>query len=238
MPRFHFRPVLTLFCLAAIACLCALGVWQLDRLAWKKALIEQVESRLGQPAISFEEAVRRAKAGERMEYAPVTVMGVVRADQAATVFGTYEAAPGGYIFVPVSTASGGIVYVNQGFVTQGVLKDGVPADGSGEEETETITGLFRYREQPAPPASWFQTQGKSADGLWFIRDPLAFAEHENLSASPYYVDQFAVNGREWPKGGTTRVEFSNRHFEYALTWFGLAATLAGVWLVFSLQKRS
>ena len=31
----------------------------------------------------------------------------------------------------------------------------------------------------------------------------------------------------WPKGGVTRLELPNRHLEYALTWYGLAAALLG-----------
>ncbi len=37
----------------------------------------------------------------------------------------------------------------------------------------------------------------------------------------------------WPKGGTTRLELPNRHLEYALTWYGLAAALIGVFAVFA-----
>jgi surfeit locus 1 family protein len=35
-----------------------------------------------------------------------------------------------------------------------------------------------------------------------------------------------------PRGGVTALELPNRHLEYALTWYGLAATLAGVYLAF------
>jgi surfeit locus 1 family protein len=31
-----------------------------------------------------------------------------------------------------------------------------------------------------------------------------------------------------PEGGRTRINFPNDHLQYAITWFGLAAALAGV----------
>jgi surfeit locus 1 family protein len=34
----------------------------------------------------------------------------------------------------------------------------------------------------------------------------------------------------------TRLELPNRHLEYALTWYGLAATLAGVYLAFAVSR--
>ena len=44
----RFRPGLaaTLFTLAAVAIMLGLGTWQVERLAWKNALIERIESGL------------------------------------------------------------------------------------------------------------------------------------------------------------------------------------------------
>ena len=39
-----------------------------------------------------------------------------------------------------------------------------------------------------------------------------------------------------PKGGVTRVALPNRHLEYALTWYGLALTLIGVYLAFAISR--
>jgi surfeit locus 1 family protein len=36
-----------------------------------------------------------------------------------------------------------------------------------------------------------------------------------------------------PQGGETVVDFPNNHLQYAITWFGLAAGLAGVFTVFA-----
>ncbi len=234
--KFHFRPVLSLFTVIAFSSFVALGIWQLGRLEWKQTLIAQVELRINAAPIPFDEAARRAEQGEDMEYTPVTLTGNFDHEAAAVVFGSYEGAPGGYYFTPVSDGAQNFVYVNQGFAPQDVLKSGILAPPPAEAVSQ-INGLFRSREIPAPPASWFQIKGKSVDGLWFIRDPFAFAADLGRSASPHYIDQFAVEGREWPKGGTTRLEFSNRHLDYALTWFALSVTLIGVWLAFSLQKR-
>lgn len=231
--RFQFRPALTVVSVIALAVLVTLGSWQLRRLEWKESLIAQVEARVDADPIPFAEALRRAKDGEPMEYTPVMVAGRVQGQSEARVFGTYDGAPGAYIFAPVETGAGPI-YVNRGFALQEKLAVACFCDdGAGED---IITGLFRAAEKPSPPASWFQPKGKSVDGLWYIRDPEAFAADAGLNAPAYYIDQVAVQGRDWPKGGTTRLDFNNRHLEYALTWFGLAATLAGVLAAFSLKK--
>ena len=37
----------------------------------------------------------------------------------------------------------------------------------------------------------------------------------------------------WPKGGITLVHLPNRHLEYALTWYGLAAALLAIYGIFA-----
>lgn len=230
--RFRFRPVLTLCVVLALGVLVSLGSWQLHRLEWKRDLIARVEARVDADPIPFEEAVRHAEAGEDMEYTPVVLSGEFRFDRTARVFGAYEGTPGTFSFTPMQTGAGVTAYVNRGFVPQSAEA----AAASGTEQA-TVSGLLRYSENLSPPASWFRSAEQSVDGLWFVRAPQLFAEKAGAKASPYYIDQFAVSGREWPKGGTTRLEFNNRHLEYALTWFGLALALIGVWVAFSLQKR-
>jgi len=218
-----------------MALLIALGSWQLHRLEWKRELIAKVEERIASTPIPFDEAVRRAEAGEDMEYTPVRLAGRRLIHEEARVFGSYESMPGHYFFTPLETAAGETVYVNLGFTPQ--TADPFQIAESDVMSPVDITGLFRAAERVAPPASWFVTTDHSRDGLWFIRDPRLFADHAGLTTVPYYIDSFAVEGREWPRGGTTRLAFNNRHLEYALTWFGLAAALFGVWLAFSLPRR-
>jgi surfeit locus 1 family protein len=40
----------------------------------------------------------------------------------------------------------------------------------------------------------------------------------------------------FPKGGVTRLELPNRPLEYALTWYGLAAALVGVFAAFAVTR--
>jgi len=52
-----------------------------------------------------------------------------------------------------------------------------------------------------------------------------------------YLDMVGETEGQWPKSGVTRLDFSNRHLEYAMTWYGLALTLVGVWFAFSRRKN-
>ena len=234
--RFQFHPLLTIVVAIAFVFLLSLGNWQLKRLAWKQDLIAKVETSQGASPIAFEVAAARADAGENIEYTPVRLIGSFHSEKEQLVFGSNGGISGVFVFAPLQTQSGDLVFVNQGFVANGVSDWECFCDADGPAAFE-VTGLFRNREKLSPPASWFVPTTKPADGLWLVRDPLKFAAAAMIEAQPYYVDGFAVEGVDWPKGGTTRLDFSNRHLDYALTWFAAAAALIGVWVAFSLQKR-
>ena len=231
---FRFRPVLAVAVAIAFALLLSLGNWQLNRLEWKLSLIEKVETRTGADPIAFEDAVARAANGEDMEYTPVRLTGIFQADYETRVYGSNGDGPGVFVFVPLKGRGGNMVFVNQGFVPQQISDWACNCDPAASVE---VTGLLRSREEPKPPASWFLPKSAPSDGLWLIRDPLKFAEAASIETTSFYVDSFAVAGVDWPRGGETRLEFNNRHLEYALTWFGAAAALLAVFVAFSLHRR-
>ncbi|NOX95311.1 MAG: SURF1 family protein [Alphaproteobacteria bacterium] len=238
--QFHFYPALTIFAIISLGILVFLGVWQLQRLEWKQGLIEKVEARIHQPPIPLDDAVWRWRGGEDMEYMPVRVSGVYLQVGEAKIFGLLEGRAGAYIFTPLlrhesAKAESKIIYVNRGFALQSV-SDSVLWSNELEMSYKSVEGLFRTAEQRPGIAGAFRPTDSPDENQWYLRDPRLFASNAGLDAPPYYIDSFAIEGAQWPKGGTTRLDFSNRHLEYALTWFGLALTLIGVWLAFSLQK--
>ncbi|MEQ8934762.1 MAG: SURF1 family cytochrome oxidase biogenesis protein, partial [Amphiplicatus sp.] len=97
---------------------------------------------------------------------------------------------------------------------------------------------LRSAEIPPVIAKLFRPDDQPADNLWFTRDPVRFAAHHGIETAPWYIDSSGeeAGAAPWPKGGTTRIDFPNNHLDYALTWFGLAAALVGVYIVFSIKR--
>lgn len=231
--KFYFRPALAATTVVALAILVGLGTWQLHRLQWKIALIAKTQARLAAAPIPLAEALARASAGEDMEYQPVVADGMFRHEQAARVFSAQEGKPGVLIFTPLETG-GGVIYVNRGFVPQDLTGAAVE---EGTAARVRVEGLFRNAEEKKGFEATFAAKDQPSDNLYFLRDPRVFAAATGAEAPPFYIDSFVREGEgEWPKGGLTRVEFPNRHLEYALTWFGLAGALAGVYIAFSLRR--
>lgn len=219
----------------SLGILVSLGSWQLQRLEWKQSLIATIDAKIAAAPIGLDDVLAEMDKGKEVEYQPVEVTGEYLGGAPQKLFGTWDGRPGSFSFVPFRTTNDAVIYINRGFIPQGAAADDIAAVPAG---VTTVTGLLRMKEVPAPPASWFQPVGKSPDGLWFIRDPQAMASDAKVDdALDVYVDAFENVDQRWPKGGTTRTDFRNKHREYALTWFGLAGALVAVWFVFSLQPR-
>jgi surfeit locus 1 family protein len=233
----------TLFALVAFAILCALGVWQLERLAWKEALIARVETGLDAapvPAPGPDAWVGSDPGVD--EYQPVAVRGVFDNANEIHVVHTLVEPKGplggiGYmVMTPFRTDAGWWVYVNRGFVPRNHKDPASRAAGQIEGETE-IVGLLRTPSR----RSWFTPGDDVAGNAWFSRDPALFAAEQGLSladVAPYLVDlRFDPDlPGGMPQGGETIVAFTNNHLQYALTWFGLAAALAAVYGAFALKR--
>ena len=223
---FRPAPFLTIAMLAALALLIALGSWQLRRLAWKEALIARVEARIHEAPTPLDEALAGAASLADLEYAPVRIRGRFDHDREIHLYANYHGAPGYFIITPLMRADGDAVLVNRGYVPVEFKEKETRAAGLVEGEVE-IAGLLRASRDPAP----FAPKDQIDDNIWFTADAAAMAFVAGIEAPPFFVDALASEtAGQWPRGGVTRVEFRNAHLGYALTWFGLAAALIGVYL--------
>ena len=206
---------LAVFAVLGVAARTALGIWQLERRAWKRALIERVEQRVhAEPVPAPERAVTAAED----EYRHVRLAGRYLDTPATLVWAATELGSGYWVLAPFRTEDGFTVLVNRGFVPP-EEKNGVallpPAD------TE-VTGLLRLSE----PKGGFLRANDPAQDRWYSRDTAAIGAVRGINGvAPYFVDADAGLA-SWPRGGLTVIAFPNNHLVYALTWFGLALTLA------------
>ena len=224
----------------AMVILLGLGTWQLQRLGWKEALGARIEARLSAPSVPLSDAAAwPALDLDEWEYRPVEITGTYRNDLETRVYALLGeakgplAGPGYWIVTPLElSGQGGTVLVNRGFVP---LDRADPAMRSGTtvEGPVTVRGLLRRPED----RNTFTPNDDPAQRLFYARDPAAIGPALNVPAlAPFTVDAIGSGPGGLPQGGETRVTFTNRHLEYALTWYGLAASLAGV-LGVSLWRR-
>ena len=229
--------------LIVVAILCTLGVWQVERLAWKEALIARVNAGLTATPVSAPGPAEWPTLDlADHEYQSVTVSGTFQnGKEVAVVYALTEpkgkAGGIGYmIMTPLTTSDGWTVYVNRGFVPL-AMKLPAKRAGSDIDGPTTVTGLLR---QPAD-RNWFMPGDNAAGNEWFSRDPKLYAAAQGLpagSVAPYIIDAYfdpALPGG-LPQGGETIVAFPNNHLGYAITWFGLALASLGVFAAFAWKR--
>jgi surfeit locus 1 family protein len=205
--------------------LVALGLWQVERRAWKQALIARVEARLAAAPEAAPGPDDWSGIGRADEYRRVTVGGVWQhtgetCTQAVTVRG-----PGCWVLTPLVTDAGWTVLVNRGYVDAAHRDPAARADGQVAGRVR-VAGLLRASE----PGGGFLRANAPAIGRWTSRDVAAIATARGLDAAttaPYFIDADAASApSEWPVAGLTVVTFRDHHLIYALTWFGLALMTA------------
>jgi surfeit locus 1 family protein len=228
-----FRPYpgMTIFAALLFVLLCGLGTWQLERLQWKLALIARVNGHIVAAPLSLDRI--KALTTDEAQYRRVRLQGRFDHAHEAYVFTTDAGAPVYHVLTPFIADGGRMLMVDRGEVPKEKLDPTTRAAGNGTGETQ-ITGVWRIPDAPG----LFTPAGDAAHRIWYARDLAGIAAADRLAlAAPVVVEADAApNPGGWPKGGQTVVSFRNQHLSYAVTWFGLAIMLLGVWLAYNISK--
>lgn len=225
MNRRLFLP--TLVTLIAVGGVFSLGVWQVERRGWKQELIAARAQALSAPPITV---TRALTADAVVDLAPATAVGQFRHDLEMTLVGrASHNTPGVHIATPLILKDGGVLLVDRGWVPLTAKDPAKRAPGQIEGEV-TITGLLRRGEQ----AGWFTPPSKPGDRQFFFADLPAMAAVTGLDGVlPLLLEAGpAPPPGGLPQGGQTRLELTNNHLQYSLTWFTLAAAglvIFGIW---------
>jgi surfeit locus 1 family protein len=228
---------------AAFAVLLSLGLWQLDRKAWKEGLIATIDQRLSARPIALPAPATWTwlRAAED-EFLRVAMTAEFLNDREALVYTSGSSlregssGPGYWVFTPARLASGALVMVNRGFVPNGKQEPAARPDGQVAGPINMV-GVLRWPELPG----LFTPAGDPARNTWFSRDSSAIAAVKGVSVAPFYLELESPDPPGGlPRAGRLRPTLPNNHFGYALTWLGLACVLAGVygtWLFGSWRKQ-
>ena len=228
--RFKPYPGFTIAAVILTAILIGLGVWQLERLQWKLALIAEVNGHMAAAPISLDAALGMNP--DSAQYRRVALTGHFDNAKEAYVFTTdAQGAPVYHVLTPFETDDSRTLLVDRGYVPKDKLN---PAARTPIEGETKLVGVWRVPDGPGA----FTPAPDRAHRIWYARDlkGIAAAGPIRLAAPVVIEADAAPNPGGWPKGGQTVVSFRNEHLSYAVTWFGLAAGLIGVYLAFHISK--
>lgn len=221
------------FMAIGLTVLCALGYWQVQRLHWKEALIEQVNARVKLEPVPLLDVLKDDISRDNHEYTPVKVTGTFDYSKEAFFFTTDKKGASGWnIHSPLMLKDGRILIVNRGFIffseKENASRVQVP-----DEQVE-LTGLIRVPSVEKPGS--FPDNNLDKREFYWRELPALYAaldvpqtQHVPIILDMDEMSDSAHASKEgWPTGSTTIISFTNNHLQYAVTWFGLALTLLGV----------
>lgn len=223
------------FALAGLVVLLGLGTWQLERRSWKEGLIANLDRRLNDAPVALPPASEwAATTQDHWEFTRVRLrLEFPKASDALVYSGGSslrdDAKGAGYfVFSPARLPDGRQVVVNRGFASE---RRAYPA-ASGAQD---IVGSLRWPEA----SSWFVADHDAAGEIWTVRDPVAMAKLKGWGeVAPFYIEQESpVPPGGVPHPAPLRVNLPNHHLQYAMTWYGLALVLVGVFAAWLLHRR-
>ena len=240
MTRPHERPPriwpVVLATLAGLAILVTLGAWQVKRLAWKEALLAQLAANAAAPPVDLPTAYNMARAGSNVEFVRVKFTGTYKTDAWMKMLSSYQRGQGWTILEPAASSDGWVVIVDRGKLPGQRLENF--DQPQGPQEIEGVIRTHPYGQGFFDPANDPQAN------MWHWWDVDAMLAASGLAADmrpfPYVVQLLpGSTTAEFPRPEEPKADLANNHLGYAITWFGLAATLLGVagFYIFDLRRR-
>jgi surfeit locus 1 family protein len=180
--------------LVATGCV-RLGIWQLDRLAQRKALNAALAARLALPVLE----VRRGMAGDSARLRRVAATGRYDYTAERTWPGrSFEGTPGVALITPLRLADGSAVLVDRGWVPS---PDAFHVDHAPyrESDSATVTGTARLLPRGRGDVD--------SAGPGFL---------------PFVIEQQAPETRGLPRRWPAPAFDNGPHLSYAIQWFSFA----------------
>lgn len=205
------------------ALLVSLGVWQLQRMAWKEAILAEIDARIGAAPV----AVPANPTPEADKYLPVVVEGRFTGEHVDVLVSVKEKGPG-VRPIEVFETDGRRLLVDRGFIPDAKRSD--PRD----ESATRVLGNLHWPDE----VDGFTPPPDEKTGLWFARDLGAMAE--KLGAEPVLIVAREATSPEILPIPVDNSGIPNDHLGYAIQWFGLAMVWLGMtaYLLWRISRRT
>ncbi len=206
--------------LVLLVLLLGLGTWQVERLAWKTDLLARIDAAEAAAPVPLTDPpppLAKVEATGRFDHAREARLGLeVRGNTL-----------GARLLTPLLREGAPAVLVDRGWVP---LEGDRPV--ARPEGVVHVTGWVR----PAEHAGMFSPADDPAGRRFYTFDPVAIGAALGLGAvAPYGLvalgDQAGL-----PQPATALPRPPNNHLGYAITWYGTALALVGVYLVWARRR--
>ncbi len=199
------------FGLAGAGALVWLGVWQLQRLETKQAVLSEIEARTLEAPVELPPD----PSPERDQYLPVTVAGNFDGTEVHVLASTRQFGAG-YRVIAAFVVGERRVLVDRGFMALAAKDVSRPAKAA------RLTGNLRWPDE----IDAYTPKPDLAANIWFARDVVALARA--LDTEPVLIVARTDTGDDIKPFPVNAALIPNNHLGYAITWFLLALVWLGM----------
>lgn len=212
------------FGLTGAAVLIWLGLWQVSRMEWKQAIIADAAAMIAANPVSLPATLDPL--ADR--YRAVTVTGRFTGEEAHVLTSTRERGPGYLVIAGYETTDGRRILIDRGFIPE---TEKTTLRGPSTVE---VTGNLNWPDDVTPSTPPYDTTRE----IWYGRDVAAMSAL--LQTEPVMIIARTDTGNGITSRPVTTAGFRNDHFEYAVTWFLLAAVWLGMtgFLLWRIRTRT
>lgn len=215
------------FGVVGCAILASLGVWQLQRLAWKNDILAEMDALLlGEPW-----SLAEATEPELTRFAPVRVTGQTTGEEIHVLTSIAGQGVGYRLISAFELDQGGRMLLDEGFIPQ------VDKNAPRPPASLTVLGNVHLPDE----VDGFTPDPDLDANIWYARDTAAMGAHLNANTSALIIARQIESGpvRAKPLPPDTSA-VANNHLGYAVQWFGLAIVWAGMtlFLLWRTAKRT
>jgi surfeit locus 1 family protein len=212
-----------------------LGVWQMERREWKHDLLARIAANQAAAPMTLDMLLEGDPL--RFEYGRTKVAGTFLHDKEFYLAArSLRNKVGLQVVTPLRTDDGRIVLFERGWIAQEQKEPGRREQGQVQGRVE-LTGIVRRNQERRQ----FAPENVPERNVWFHVDVPLMRQMAG-AGSDAKLDAFFLEADATPNpggvpiGGQTRLDIPDDHLQYAITWFGIALALVGVYLAYHWQN--
>lgn len=230
---FKLRPLFgpTVFMVPVLILCLALSAWQMERRSWKLGILDRIATNQAAAPVPFDELLKGDPLGH--EYGKAKIAGTLLNDKEFYLGARNRKDDIGIqVITPLKTYDGRIVLFDRGWVPSAKKDPKTRAAGQIEGPVELV-GVVRRSQVKRQ----FAPDNDPGKNFWFHVDVPLMRKIAGGTPDPkldtFFLEADATpNPGGLPVGGQTRLDIPNDHLQYAITWFLLALSAAGVYLAY------
>ena len=204
--------------------LISLGVWQTKRLAWKEALLANIDQNLSAKPIQLPQGPNKKQHNYRM----VQIEGTFDRDALFVLTSTKEFGPGFRVVSPFNLEDGSKVLVDRG-----VIREDEKNELKTSIQNRLVTGYLFWPNE----TDYFTPEPNLKRNIWFARDLTQMSDFLSTLAVLVVATEDKLETKL--KMQNPSINISNNHLQYAITWFMMSILWFGmsVYFVYKIDKK-